>query len=291
MMNPTKKIGVIGGSAGMGSWLVQFFREADFEVKFTAKETGEFETNAELVQNSDIVFLSVPIFAMTEVLEEIYPYLHGKVLFEVCSVKKFVVEKFLELQHQLPDIEVEFHSVHPMYSQQITKLQGQVVLLNYSNRIGGEFLDFFQEILTKEGAFVYHVGYKRHDKIMGIVQGLNHFNVFVSAKTLSKFDGELETVKKFSSPTYRIFLIYFTRYVLQNPRLYADIQIYNEYVLEVLQIFREEADMLYHYIKTKNRTGFIKYVEEMQHFFAGNTEDSELSTRLIHQLGQLLKED
>lgn len=275
----------------MGSWLVRFFAQEGFEVKFTAKDEGNFKTNQELVENSDIIFLSVPIFAMSEVLEEIFPYLNGKTLFEVCSVKKFVVEKFLQLQEASPETQVEYHSVHPMYSQQITQLKGQVILFNYSNRIGGKFLEFFQNLLTEQGAYTYHVGYIRHDKIMGIVQGLNHFNVFVSAKTLSVFDGELETVKKFSSPTYRIFLIYFTRYVLQNPRLYADIQIHNEYVLEVLKIFREEADMLFHFIKTKNRDGFIRYVEEMQHFFAGNTEDSELSTRLIHQLGALLKED
>ena len=99
----------------------------------------------------------------------------------------------------------------------------------------------------------------------------------------------LDLVKELSSPTYRIFIIFLTRYALQNPRLYADIQMYNRYVRKVIELFRDEVDHLMQLIELKDRSGFESYVKEMQPFFENNREDSKLSDHLIHQLGLYLE--
>ncbi|MEH0154871.1 prephenate dehydrogenase/arogenate dehydrogenase family protein [Limibacter armeniacum] len=285
-----QKVGVIGGSQGLGSWLVGHLKEKKIEVKFTsADEYSELPSNKELLEFADVVFLCVPISAMETVMEEVYPYLQGKTLIEICSVKKFVIEKYESLKQQYPDIETAFCSIHPMFGPRIHSLTGQVILFNHSDRIAEGIVEELKEFFLEDHAQVYNLPYLRHDKLMGVVQGLNHFNVFVSAKTLARFESEFEDIKQVASPPYRIFIIFFTRYVLQNPRLYAEIQMNNEFVFEVVRIFRDEMNRLFDLIQTRDKEGFIKYIEDMQPYFASNKSDMEVSTHLIEQLGEYLE--
>jgi len=280
------KIGVIGGSQGLGSWVVRFFKELGHTIYFTSTDKeSQFRNNRELVANCDIIFLSVPISAMTQVLEDIFPVLDQKIVIEVCSVKKFLIDKYEQLTAVHQNIQCQFYSIHPMFAQTVSELEGQVIIFTYSSHPLSVFERWLKDIFLAQKAVLYDIEYKNHDKLMGVVQGLNHFNVFVSAKTLSNFDYSLDEVKRLSSPPYRIFIVFFTRYVLQNPRLYADIQMYNEYILEVLTIFKHEVDMLYNLIANKNKQEFVNYVEEMQHYFAGNKHDQQLSNHLVRELG------
>lgn len=286
-----KKIGVIGGSQGLGSWMVQFFKNEGCEVKFTSvDEKSEFSNNQELIEFADIVLFCVPISKMEEVITECFPYLNGKIIFEICSVKKFIIDQFKSLQKENPAIDFSFYSIHPMYSQKQDNLKGQVIIENHVINGDDTLFSAFKYHFERHGAVWYALPYDEHDKMMGVVQGLNHFNVFVSSKTLQRAGFELEGIKAFASPTYRIFIVFFTRYVLQNPRLYAEIQLFNEYVLDTLKIFKEEVDTLYNLIAEKKEEEFIEYVNSTQTFFESNKIDKEISNHLIEQLGISLSE-
>ncbi len=285
------KIGVIGGSQGLGSWMVRFFRNEGCEVRFTAADaSSEMESNAALCAYADVVLLCVPISNMSAVLEECYPHFEGKIVLDVCSVKKFIIDRLKNLQQWHPHVQFSYYSIHPMFSQRLENLKGQVMIENYQHRGDAAFFQAFRYHFERHGAIWYQLPYDDHDRMMGVVQGLNHFNVFVSAKTLQRAGFTLDAVKDFSSPTYRIFVVFYTRYVLQNPQLYAEIQLFNEYVLDTLKIFKEEVEMLYHLIVTKNEAAFIEYVKNTQPFFAENTIDKEISNHLIEQLGISLSE-
>jgi len=281
--------GVIGGSRGIGGWLVKFLKENGLRVSFSSNdELSEYTNNAALIEKCDVIILAVPIAFMEEVLVEIYPNLHNKILLDVCSVKQFLIEKYLELKRRFRDIKVSYQSVHPMFSQSITSLDGQVFIFTFSDNISKGFDEDFRKLLRHHKATIHDLDFIAHDKLMGVIQGLNHFNLFVSAKTLARFAPNLDMVKNLSSPTYRIFIIFLTRYALQNPRLYADIQMYNRYVKKVIELFRDEVDHLIQLIEHKDRNGFENYVKEMQPFFENSKDDLALSDHLIHQLGLYL---
>ena len=279
------KFGVIGGSQGMGNWVVKYLSKKGCKVKYTSKDSStQFSSNRALTEYADVVFVCVPITQMIPTIKEIFPHLHNKILLEVCSVKKIIVDQFNVLQEAFPEVKTEFHSIHPMFSQRIKTLEGQVILHNYSFNDKGFFRQI-QKWFKADKAKIYELDYIRHDKIMGVVQGLNHFNVFVSARTLEQAGNSLGKIKDFSSPPYRIFLIFFSRYVLQNPSLYADIQMNNEFVPEVLSIFKQEVDRLFNIIISKDKPAFIKYVEDTKYYFEENKEDTGISNHLIEQLG------
>lgn len=290
-MKDQLKIGVIGGSQGLGGWMVSFFKEAGYAVRFSSADAqSQFPDNPSLVAYADIVVLAVPISNMKAVLTECFPYLQGKVLIEICSVKCFIIEHFEALKNQNPEINLRFHSLHPMFSEKQAVLQGQVVIENHSTAPDCVHLLRIRQHFEEQGAAWFRLDYQEHDRMMGVVQGLNHFNVFASARTLQRAGLPLEEVKSFASPTYRIFIVIFTRYVLQNPRLYAEIQLFNTYVLDTLRVFREEVNELYRLISEQDEAGFIEYVKTTQGFFADNQGDKTTSDHLIEQLGISLSE-
>lgn len=284
-----ERVGVIGGSKGMGKWLVDYLKAKGFEVGFSSNDSRtQYLTNVQLVTDSDIIFLAVPISSMEETLDQIFPYLEGRTLIDVCSVKSGIVDKFNRLKELYDCVECNYLSIHPMFAPTIESVLGQVVLFNYADISDPNVTAFWQTIFAKDGAEVTEVDYVEHDKTMGIIQGLNHFNVFVSAKTLARHGDNLELIKRLSSPTYRIFVIFFTRYVMQSPRLYAEIQIFNPFVKEIVRLFMEEAQELLNVIEKQDFDGFENFVLSMQPFFASNTEDTQLSNYLIEKLGNYI---
>lgn len=284
-----ERIGVIGGSQGMGKWLVNYLKDKGFEVGFSSNDSRtQYLTNVQLVTDSDIIFLAVPISHMEKVLDQIFPYLEGRTVIDVCSVKSRIVDKFLRLQELYDRVECDYLSIHPMFAPTIESVVGQVVLFNYAHVHNPKITEYWKLLFAEDGAEVMEVDHIEHDKTMGIIQGLNHFNVFVSAKTLARHGDNLELIKRLSSPTYRIFVIFFTRYVMQSPRLYAEIQIFNPYVKEIVGLFMEEAQQLLTVIEQQDFDGFENYVLGMQPFFASNTEDTQLSNYLIEKLGSYM---
>ncbi|TRX66964.1 prephenate dehydrogenase/arogenate dehydrogenase family protein [Flammeovirga kamogawensis] len=283
-----QKIGVIGGSQGLGSWVVKYFRAQGIETRFSSNdEKSEFESNIQLADWADIVVLAVPISAMSNVMEEVFPALDDKYLIEVCSVKKFVVEKYQSLRQIYSEVLPKYCSIHPMFSPQIKSFDGNVVLFNYND--GADDLEkALKNLFIQDKGVVKDVEYIKHDKLMGLVQGLNHFNVFVSAKTMARYNEDFEDIKSVASPPYRIFIVFYTRYVMQNPMLYADIQMRNEYVYEVVRIFRDEMNKLFDIIQTRDRDLFMDYITEMQGFFDQNRQDIEVSSHLMQKLSQKL---
>ena len=283
------KIGIIGGSQGLGSWFVKFFTDQGFDTSFSSQDSlSQYPSNLDLVKACDLIVVSVPISVMATVLTEIFPHLHGKILVEVCSVKKFLIDRFQQLASEHPQVHCQFYSIHPMFSNRIDGLLGQTLIFTHSYHPDEPFKAWFKGLFSAQQAVWHEVDYVYHDKVMGVVQGLNHFNVFVSAKTLRETGLTLDTVKAFSSPAYRIFLVFFTRYVLQNPRLYAEIQLFNEFVPEVLRIFKAETEKLLQFIETRNEAGFVAYITEMQPYFQPNKPDEAISTHLIYQLGAFM---
>ncbi len=285
----SKSIGVVGGSRGMGKWLVDFLSDRGHKVSFTSNdESSQYSSNIELVAACDVLILAVPISAMEGVLAEIYPLLNDKLLIDVCSVKSGIVAAHQKISREQRSISSQYISIHPMFAPSVKNVEGQVVIFNYAANVETETELYWKNLFSAQGALVQDISYDEHDRLMGVIQGLNHFNVFVSAKTLAHMGANLDFIKSLSSPTYRIFLLFYTRYVLQNPRLYAEIQIFNPFVKEVTQLFMKEAEILLSLVEKRDFEGFENYVKEIQPFFSDNKEDSVLSDKLIDALGHLL---
>jgi len=149
---------------------------------------------------------------MTLVLEEIYELLNKyskdnkKILIEICSVKKEIIGKFKELNLKNKAL-FSFLSLHPMFGPGLKEVKGQTILFNYSSNLNENEINKIKRFLSKKGFNIFDLDYKKHDKIMVLIQDLNHFNIFVSAKVLKEIAEEnnidIKELKNFASPSYK----------------------------------------------------------------------------------------
>ena len=92
------KVGIIGGSDGLGKTLIYYFRD-EFDVyisgrnhvkgKKVADEMNAIyiESNTELANISDILVISVPIQHTSDVIREVAPFMkEGSLMIDVTSV-------------------------------------------------------------------------------------------------------------------------------------------------------------------------------------------------------------
>ena len=94
------KIGIIGGTDGLGKTLVYYFRD-EFDVTITARDhkkgqkvaeelnVNYIESNKELASSSDMLIISVPINNTPSVIREVAPFMRkDSVMIDVTSVKE-----------------------------------------------------------------------------------------------------------------------------------------------------------------------------------------------------------
>ncbi len=291
-----QKWGIIGGSQGMGLWFYKFLCHCLNEetVKFSSLGAeSQFVDNVALCQWADVIIIAVPIHQVTNILDEISDVVTNQLLIDLSSVKEFVFQKMDMLRQKL-NKPFDHFSLHPIFAPSIygweneimVELENTAPLSSRNQRIKDEFCLFLRE----QGLQMPLLSAQNHDKDMAIVQSLNHFTLFVGAKTLAHFSDDIDATKKITSPPYRIFILFFTRYVSQNPSLYADIQMYNHYSLLILAQFKNTVEQLYDIVSKKDKVAFIHFVEQMQDFYRKNSFDAELSSYLIDALKERISD-
>ena len=294
------KIGVIGGSSGIGYFLMRMFGSLGFETYFTSlgkrEDSNYLSSNKELVIKCDVIILATPLTTISsnlvETLNEIYKNnLEDKTIVEVASVKENIVGKYNEFFIENKEFDKDkntFVSLHPMFSENISSLKNKNIIECFiSNKQKISNYLKLKNNLQDLGAKFLELSAVEHDKIMALVQCLNHFNVFLWGKVLTfgKFDTEL--IKKISSPTFRIFYSIISRYFKQNPSLYFDIIINNKYSIKIIDKFISTAKNLRQIIIDKDRDEFSKYLEDIyEKIDLELSQEFELSNKLIESLSQ-----
>lgn len=209
-------------------------------------------SNEDAVSSADIVILSVPINAVSNVIPQISPFLRkGTLLMDVTSVK----EKPAEIMQKYAPEGVEIIPSHPLFGPRIRSLDGQVVVLTPPDE--GKWFKKVYEFLENEKARVIVTSPQNHDKMMSVVQGLTHFAYIGVASTIERLNIDVKESRKFASPVYGLMVDMIARIVAQNPYLYYSIQTENKYIEEThktfISVYRELSDM----ILNEDQDGFV----------------------------------
>ncbi|MBT4596360.1 MAG: prephenate dehydrogenase/arogenate dehydrogenase family protein [Candidatus Diapherotrites archaeon] len=244
-MSEIKNILIIGGTGDFGSFYAKLLKKNGFEVfiSSTNAERGKayckkagfnfFGGNFEAM---DVVIVSVPNkFALKIISDTVKKIKKGTLLFDLCSVKSFVVPELEKLKGQ----GFELASIHPMHGPRISSIANYPVVLIPIE--GGKKLEEIKSFFNGEKARLIESGAKEHDKTLAIVQGLTHYAQFVSAAVLREMKVDLKKTMDFSSPNYALFLSVISRVILQNPEMYSQIQLSNPYNKEVREVFSKKT--------------------------------------------------
>jgi len=227
------KIGIIGGSDGLGKTLVYYFRD-DFDVYITGRDhkkgravadeagVNYIESNADLAKISDMVIISVPIQHTSDVIREVAPFMkEGSVMIDVTSVKEEPSKTMAEV---LQDT-IEYIPTHPIFGPRTMILDNQVIVLTPDKK--GKWYDKVYKYLESKNMRIIETTAQKHDFMMSIVQILTHFAFISTASAIEKLKVDLAETEDYESPIYNLMIDMIARIVAQNPYLTYNIQTMN----------------------------------------------------------------
>ena len=225
------KIGIIGGTRGLGKTIAWYLKDFDFDVTVTGRDSivGKkvseelgikySDDNKKIVQNSDIVIVSVPISSTESVIEELAPFMkEGSLMMDVTSVKEGPSKKM----HECLNEGVEFIPTHPVFGPRTTDLRGQIIVLTPIEK--GEWYPKVYKFLEDKGMRIVETTAAHHDDMMGIVQVLTHFSYISTASAIEKLKVDIRDTENYESPIYNLMIDTIARIVSQNPYLTYSIQ-------------------------------------------------------------------
>lgn len=250
-MKPAR-IGVIGGTRGMGRWFARFFRKQGFAVAVCDEKTKL--TPATLAGSCDVVVVSVPIGVTVEIIEAIGPLLSpDRLLMDLTSLKAAPVKAMLQFSRS------EVIGCHPLFGPQVRSLRGRhIVLCPARTKL---WLPWLRAVLQAAGVRIVEAAPEEHDRHMALVQGLNHLNSLALGVVLSDAGAGLSSLAAFATPAFREKLKAAEKVFRPNARLYAEIMVLNPEMERISALYRQALCDLQTLIRNKDADGLVRRIE------------------------------
>jgi len=246
-------IGIIGGTGGMGKWFASFFQQEGYSVQISGRKTGPGPR--QMAEDCPVVIVSVPIEATEAVIRKIGPCMpRESVLMDLTSLKEVPVRAMLEASVS------EVIGLHPLFGPRIASLDGQNIAVCPGR--GGRWLSWLNDILEKNGAHLVEITPEGHDKMMALVQALNHFNTVMMGLTLAGSSVSLEELRCFSTPVFRERLDHLSR-IIAHPSLYAHLIAGNHHTDKLLASYRKNLDELQALLHSGDVAALTKMIKTM----------------------------
>jgi len=238
------RVGIIGGTRGMGRWFAGFLRKQGGTVEVCDERTAV--TPAALALSSDVVILSVPIGITVGIIESIGPLLREEsLLMDLTSLKVAPVKAMLEYSRS------EVIGCHPLFGPRVRFIRGRSVAICPARTT--RWLAWLCGILQAAGALVIETTPEEHDHRMALVQGLNHLNSLLMGFVLSETGTGLAELRPFSTPAFHDKMKLVKKVLHPHARLSAEIMAFNPDIQRIIDCYEQ---MLYA-MKTLIRDGNI----------------------------------
>jgi prephenate dehydratase/prephenate dehydrogenase len=256
-------ITIVGGSGHLGLWYARQLRAAGNRVTITGRNKAKLERaassagvdatedNESAIRVADVVFVSTPIESTPALLELAARVAKsGALVGDLASVKAALIPVYRAIERQ----DIELVSLHPLHGPRVPSWQ-DVTVLAIPFR-AGPLYEKIRGQLAAEGAQIVDVDGSMHDRYMAILQGLTHFVAIAVARTLTEL-----RVPPFETPAYALLRAAMARVVLQDPALYAAIQVENPENADVRRAFLRTAERLGSMAEQGNLLGLEREIE------------------------------
>ena len=242
------KVVVIGGRGALGKVFVELFERSDYAVDIIEKD--DWVNAQQIFDNADLVIVSVPINLTEQVISQLSNLPADCILADVTSVKAAPLSAMLKA-HKGPVV-----GLHPMFGPDAPGMIKQVVVVCHGREQNA--YTWLIEQMRTWGATLYESSAEEHDKSMAFIQVMRHFNSFVYGKHLAEENPNLQTLRDFSSPIYRLELAMVGRLFAQAPQLYADIIFNNPDNIDLLKRFHRRFGEALEFVEKNDKSTFIK---------------------------------
>ncbi len=250
-----KKIGIIGGTKGIGASLARFLEQTQKEPLIVSGRKTPI-TNKEIVETCDLVIFAVPIDKTCEVINEMVPFSReDQIWCDLTSIKVAPVDSMLASK-------AEVCGGHPLFGP-LHDIAGQKLVLTPARITEASLKALKQYFASFE---ILETTPEKHDEIMGTIQNLSHFADFVLGKTLKDSGVDIQEILNYASPPYRIKLDLLARIFAQNPSLYAQISIHNKSGRMLEKNFMKATNFFQEKIREGDTDILVKEFEAIKNF-------------------------
>ncbi|HUN54176.1 MAG TPA: prephenate dehydrogenase/arogenate dehydrogenase family protein [Smithella sp.] len=238
------KVGIIGGTKGMGHWFARLLKNEGCTVFVSGRKTA-LGIN-DLAKRCNVIVVAVPISATADVIRQVGPMLaKDALLMDLTSLKEEPVK--LMLNHSTADV----IGCHPLFGPQLKDVSGQNVILCPAR--GKKWLGWLKGVFKRNKLVVLESTPRKHDKMMAIVQALNHLNTVTMGMALARTNITLAEINKYSTPIFRTKLDIIRKVFAESPELYVDIITKNPRTGKMLDIYEKTLKDIRGKIKSGKR--------------------------------------
>jgi len=221
------KVGIIGGTNGMGRWFAVLLKKEGCTVHVCGRKT-KLQIN-DLARLCNVIVVAVPISATAVIIKQVGPLLtKDQLLMDLTSLKYEPVKLMLK------NSQAEVIGCHPLFGPQLKDVSNENVVLCPAR--GKKWIGWLKDVFKKNKLAVWEATPRRHDKMMAIVQTLNHLNTILLGMAIAETDIPLAQISKFSTPIFKTKLEIIKKIFTESPGLYADIITENPQTGKMLDI-------------------------------------------------------
>ena len=231
----------------MGSWFAELMERQGFTV--LRSDLGTELTPQAMTVRCDVVVVSVPIAETLKVIREIGPLLpENGLLMDLTSVKKAPLEAMLE--HSAAQVV----GLHPLLGPEAGFNSGGRVVVCPGRGESG--LSWITQVLQASGLTPVHLDAEEHDRMMGLIQGANHFSTLALALAVNRSGFEVSNLSRCATETFRERLERI-RFMMEQPvELFGSLLMDNPAAAEFSERYLEGARGLLEIIMTKDKQAF-----------------------------------
>lgn len=270
-----KSVAVVGGKGGMGSLLGRLFGDLGHAVLIADVDTPL--TPEEAARSADVVVISVPIGVTEDVIRRLGPHVRAEaLLMDVTSIKEAPLRAMMDATASTGASVV---GTHPMFGPGVHSLQGQRVVLCRGR--GEAWYDWLTKMLSARGLVLTEAEPREHDRAMGLVQVLTHFQTQVLGLALSRLGVDLRETLRFTSPAYLMELYVAARHFAQSPRLYGPIEMLNPIRDDITGAFIAAAQELSGILRRGDQPAFEAMFAEVRRFFGDFTDEALVQSSFL----------
>ena len=259
-------VGIIGGTGRMGSWFANLLKGQGLRVSCAGRKTGI--TPSTIAQQSDVVVVSVSIPRTVKIIQEIGPMVRENgLLMDLTSLKKGPMEAMLKYSR------AEVVGAHPLFGPKERHITGQRMAICPGR--GERGLKWLTEILEKAGIRIVVMDPEEHDRLMGLIQGVNHFSTLALALCISRSGFSFDDVLNCSTQTFKLRLDRIKAIVEQPSELFESLLMDNPGAGEFIEQYLDAVEEMIEITRECNTEAFRELFNSLKTFFKVNQKGEE----------------
>ncbi len=246
-------VGIIGGTGGMGGWFADLLRREGCVVYLAGRKRGMPQEQMATICN--VVVVSVPIEVTREVIEYVGPLMRkDSLLMDLTSIKREPLEAMLEYAR------CEVVGCHPLFGPTIGSLAGQNVILCPGR--GTFWFSWLKALLEKNHAHVTVADAQKHDRMMSLIQVLNHLHTIHLGMVLANENVTSAELCDWSTPVFGSKLAWIRKIFLDQPSMYSEILAKNPHLDEICSQYERAWRSMEKTIGLKDPSRIIELIEQ-----------------------------